>query len=33
LTRFSISRLVKKLPTGLDSLFYFSAREKTVHWA
>lgn len=32
LTRFSIFKFVKKQSTGLDSLFYFQAREKTVRW-
>ncbi|WP_270332707.1 hypothetical protein, partial [Streptococcus infantarius] len=30
--RSSISRLVKNLSTGLNSLSYFQAHEKTVHW-
>jgi hypothetical protein len=33
LIRFSIFKLMKKQPTGLDSLFYFQAHEKTAHWA
>ena len=33
LIRFSIFRLMKKQPNGLDSLFYFQAHEKTAQWA
>ena len=32
LTRFLIFRLMKKQSAGLNSIFYFQAREKTVHW-
>ena len=32
LTHFLVSGRVKKQSAGLDSLFYFQAREKTVHW-
>ena len=32
LTRFLIFRLMKKQSAGLNSLFCFQAREKTVHW-
>ncbi len=31
-TRSLISQLVKKQSTGLNSLPYFLARKKTVHW-